>query len=131
MLDVEAQQATAAAVMGRLGTVLDPCSLHNGTRLSFVDLGMVDDVQVTPSGHVTIELLLDDPVCMYMVDIILSVEQAVRVVPGVTGVEVSIAGDRLWDRDRLTDATKAKIARWQTQRQALLGAGRRTLPMLD
>lgn len=100
-------------VLEQLGTVIDPCSRHNGTWLSFVDLGMVEGVIDEGDGRVRVRMLLDDPVCLFMVDIQSEVRQAAESVPGVESVAIEIIGDQLWTQDRLTPETKEKIARWQ------------------
>jgi metal-sulfur cluster biosynthetic enzyme len=112
-------------ILDELSGVLDPCGVHNGTRLSLVELGMVEDVAVDTAGNATIRLLLDDPVCMYLVDIMLGVEDAARQVNGVRSATVEIIGDQLWSSERMSDQARAKIARWQEIR-----AGRSPLPMV-
>jgi metal-sulfur cluster biosynthetic enzyme len=106
-----------AAIWEKLAVVLDPCSMHNGTRLSFVDLGMVSTIEVEPDGHARIRMLLDDPVCFYMVDIISSVRNAALSVSGIKSVDVEIIGDQLWSPDRLTTETKLKMDRWRVARE--------------
>lgn len=103
-------------VFAELRTVIDPCARHNGTRLTFVDLGMVEEVVDKGGGVVLVRLLLDDPVCLFMVDIQAEVRQAALRVSGVEAVEIEIIGDQLWTQDRLTDETKAKMARWRVIR---------------
>lgn len=118
-----AASITAAAVLDQLADVLDPCSIHNGTRLSFIDLGMVDDVSVDDHGHATVRLLLDDPVCMYLVDIMLGVQQAAERADGVLSASVEIVGD-VWSPDQMPAQTRVKIEHWQQVR-----AGRPALPL--
>jgi metal-sulfur cluster biosynthetic enzyme len=121
MTDLEGNgDRVTAAVWEKLSEVLDPCSMHNGTRLSFVDLGMVSAIEVEPGGHARIRLLLDDPVCLYMVDIISSIREAALSVSDVTTVDVEIIGDELWSPDRLTTETKLKMDRWRIAREARL-----------
>jgi metal-sulfur cluster biosynthetic enzyme len=103
-------------VLEKLGTVIDPCSRHNGTWLSFVDLGMVEEVVDDGAGAIRVRMLLDDPVCLFMVDIQSEVRKAAESVAGVESVAIEIIGDQLWTQDRLTPETKAKIARWQAIR---------------
>lgn len=111
------------AIRERLATVLDPCSVHNGTRMSFVDLGMIDAVDVSPEGDARVRLVIDDPVCIYMVDILTSVRDAVLEVPGVRTADVEIDGGEVWTPDRLTVEARARMERWRIERA-------RRLPML-
>lgn len=115
---------TADLVFEQLKTVIDPCARHNGTQLSFVDLGMVEEVVDRGDGVVGVRMLLDDPVCLFMVDIQAEVRQAALRVEGVETVEIEIIGDRLWTQDRQTAETKAKIARWQAIRAERMKARR-------
>jgi metal-sulfur cluster biosynthetic enzyme len=99
------------AVWGALDQVIDPCSRFNGSNLSFVALGMIDDVEVGSDSVARIRLLLDDPTCLYLVEIYKEVREAALAVPGITGVDVSLRGDELWTNDRLTRAARARLDR--------------------
>lgn len=100
----------AREVWTSLGRVLDPCSRFNGSYLSFVDLGMVDAVEVTDDGVAHIRLLLDDPTCLYMAEIHREIHAVGLAVPGITGVELSLRSDELWTNERLTPAARARLA---------------------
>lgn len=114
-------------VRARLATVLDPCGVRNGTRLSFVDLGMYDGAEEEAPGRVRVRMLLDDPVCMYMSEIHRSVRDAVLAIDGVEHVDVIFVGDRFWTPDRLTPQTQEKMARWRDIRQRRLAERARGL----
>jgi metal-sulfur cluster biosynthetic enzyme len=103
--------AVEQAIWDALDGVLDPCSRFNGTYLSFVALGMVDEVRADDAGAAHVRLLLDDPTCLYMVEIHHEVRQVVLGVPGVTAVEISVRGDELWDSSRLTPAARTVLGR--------------------
>jgi len=66
-----------------LAGVIDP-ELH----VSIVDLGMVDDVSVTPDGHVTVKVALTTAGCPLRGQIKSEVQSKVRGLPGVSAVEV-------------------------------------------
>jgi metal-sulfur cluster biosynthetic enzyme len=102
---------TAEAVWRALHGVIDPCSRFNGSRLSLFALGMIDDVSVDADGVAQIRLLLDDPTCLYLVEIHKEISAAAVSVPGVTAANVTVAGDELWTRDRLTPEARAKLER--------------------
>jgi metal-sulfur cluster biosynthetic enzyme len=110
-------------VWAALDGVLDPCSRFNGTYLSFVALGMVDEVGADDGGAVHVRLLLDDPTCLYMVEIHHEVREAVRSVPGVTSVEISVRADELWDSTRLTPAARSVLGRRPSGRLIPLATG--------
>ena len=103
--------ALARQITDALGNVLDPCSVFNGTRLSFVELGMVDAVESLGHGRVLVRLLLDDPVCLYTAQIHHEVAEAVSAVEGVEHVEIEIVGDRLWTAERMSAVARSRVRR--------------------
>jgi metal-sulfur cluster biosynthetic enzyme len=101
---------TAAAVLEALSAVVDPCSKMNGCWVNLVDLGMVDSVDIDDStGRVTVYLVLDDPVCLYLFDIRSEIKSRVEALAGVTAVETKVRGDRVWFPDRATDAVQRRL----------------------
>ena len=119
------EQDVEAAVLAKVSAVVDPCGRVNGTGLTLGDLGMVDRVEVTATGHVLVRLLLDDPLCFYMVDIHHEVAAAARAVDGVADVAIEHSTDRLWDPDRMSADAVRRARRWRDQRIARTGAGSR------
>ena len=118
-------------ITAELGQVLDPCSRFNGTRLSFVDLGMIESIDLVKPGHVVIRLLLDDPICLYLVEIHENVRQAAMRVDGVDHVDVEIVGDQLWSPERMTAETTEKMRRWREIRMRRLGQRMSSHPVLS
>ena len=96
-------------VWSALDHVLDPCSRFNGTRLSLVALGMVDEITVSEDGAAQISLLLDDPTCLYLVEIHREVIAAANSVPGITAATVSLRSDIFWGRERMTDVAQRQL----------------------
>jgi metal-sulfur cluster biosynthetic enzyme len=92
--------ATAQAVVDALRTVQDPCSVAMQSPMNLVRMGLVEAVEVI-DGAVRIELLLTDPMCFFFKDILESVQDAVRPVPGVRTVDVRLSHTELWTRDRI------------------------------
>lgn len=110
-------EGVLAVVRDRVSEVLDPCSVHNGTRLTFADLGMIDDVSVDDAGTARIRLVLDDPLCVYMVEIITGLRAAALSVDGIAEARVEIAGDELWTPDRLPARTLERMDQWRQVRE--------------
>jgi metal-sulfur cluster biosynthetic enzyme len=106
----------------RVGAVVDPCALTNGTGLTLGELGMIDTVDLV-EGTARITLLLDDPVCLYSVSIRADVASAAEAVDGVESVEIRHATDRLWDPDRISADARARMSHWQQERIARAGVG--------
>lgn len=101
---VSGDRATARAVLSALGTVQDPCSVAMQAPMDLVRMGLVEAVEVA-DGAVRIELLLTDPMCFFFKDILESVRDAVRPVPGVHAVDVRLSHTELWTRDRIGTVT--------------------------
>jgi metal-sulfur cluster biosynthetic enzyme len=95
---------TARDVVRALETVQDPCSVAMQSPMNLVHMGLVEAVEVV-DGAVRIELLLTDPMCFFFKDILQSVQDAVRPVPGVRTVEVFLSHNELWTRDRIGKVT--------------------------
>jgi metal-sulfur cluster biosynthetic enzyme len=114
----------AAAVERALQDVLDPCSVFNGTRLSFVELGMIDAITMPTPGRVQVRLLLDDPVCLYVAKITDGLTAAILSVDGVDSVEIEHSAHDLWTEERATPATRALIARQRERRRDMVRARR-------
>lgn len=109
-------------VRQRVDAVLDPCSVHNGTRLTFTQLGMVDEVSVDGGDDgatqtARIRLVIDDPVCVYMVEIITGLREAALSVSGIADARVEIAGEELWTPDRLPEGTVQIMNQWERSRR--------------
>jgi metal-sulfur cluster biosynthetic enzyme len=116
-----------AEVMAAIDTVLDPCSVFNGTRLSLIELGMVERVTIEDGGRVHILLFLDDPTCMLFFEINRMLDEAVSALPGVTKVAVEIKADEIWTEDRMTTTGRTRLeairAKRRQQRPPVLANG--------
>jgi metal-sulfur cluster biosynthetic enzyme len=91
---------TRAEVERAIAQVLDPCSIAMGRPLDLVAMGLVNDVAVD-DGHVTVRLLLTDPMCFVQGDIIRAVQEVVAPLPGVTGCRVVLDTSDLWTPERI------------------------------
>jgi ATP-binding protein involved in chromosome partitioning len=110
--DPEAPPASAAPsagdVRGMLAGVMDP-ELH----ASITDLGMVDDVQVTPDGLVVVNIALTTLGCPLRAEIKKEVQSKVRGLAGVTKVDVHYIE---MTQEQRTAAMQA--ARWNARENA-------------
>lgn len=106
----------AANVRLAAGSVADPCGLLYGNGLTFGELGMVDEVEVA-DRTVTVRLLLDDPNCLYMPQIIQGIEDAVLGLDGVEEVVVKNRGNEIWTRDRMSTEGREKYQRHLVAKQ--------------
>ena len=95
-----ANTSLAAAVNAALATVIDP-----ELRRPITELGMVDSVQVSDDGKVTLAVLLTIAGCPLRDTITADSQKALASVPGVTGVEVQL---KVMDQAQ-RDALKEKL----------------------
>lgn len=98
---------TTGRIFDALRTVLDPCCRERG--ISVVDMGLVHDIAVDPTGDATVEILLTSGWCPFQVDLLEQMEVAVRSVPGVAGATVRIRLDEAWSTARLSPEANAKL----------------------
>jgi metal-sulfur cluster biosynthetic enzyme len=96
-------------VSAALETVLDPCSVFNGTRLSLPELGMVDRIEVGESGDVLVGLFLDDPTCIFFFEITRLIKDAVEPIAGVASVDFDIKADEIWTEERMRPAARRRL----------------------
>jgi metal-sulfur cluster biosynthetic enzyme len=98
-----------SAVRAAIDEVVDPCSRLQGTNISLQDLGMVERVTVADGGAVHVELLLDDPLCMYTFVIQQQLRERIGALGGVQSVEITVLPDFSWSRERVSPAAQAKL----------------------
>jgi metal-sulfur cluster biosynthetic enzyme len=93
-------------VMDALREVIDPCCKEKG--ISVVDMGLVQDVQVT-GRDVRIELTLTSGWCPFAVDLVGMVQEAAETVLGVDRAAVDLAWDEAWGTHRLSENARRKL----------------------
>jgi metal-sulfur cluster biosynthetic enzyme len=97
-----------AAVRAAIDAVVDPCSRLYGTNISLLDLGMVESVRVD-GGAVRVDLLLDDPLCMYTFVIQRELRERIAALDGVASVEITVLPDFGWSRERVSPAARQRL----------------------
>ena len=94
-------------VVAALKKVYDP-----EMPIDIYDLGLIYDVAVddaTAVGEVAIRMTLTAPNCPVAGSLPAEVERAVRAVPGVTGVTLTLTFDPPWSKDRMSEAAKLML----------------------
>ena len=94
---------TKESVLGHLRLVQDPEIQYN-----IVDLGLIYGVKID-NGMVVVDMTLTSPTCPVGPYIISEVENAVKKLPGVTGVVINIVWEPLWSPDRMSDEAKVAL----------------------
>ena len=94
-------------VVAALKKVYDP-----EMPINIYDLGLIYDVAVDDAaavGEVAIRMTLTAPNCPVAGSLPAEVERAVRAVPGVTGVTLTLTFDPPWSKDRMSEAAKLAL----------------------
>ncbi|UCD62652.1 MAG: DUF59 domain-containing protein [Candidatus Zixiibacteriota bacterium] len=82
-------------------------------RIGIVDLGLVYDVVVEDDGNVVIKMTLTTPACPYGDMLLTSVHKAAGQIEGVSGVEVKLVWDPVWNpHEMCSDAAKDRLGLW-------------------
>ena len=76
-------------------------------NLNIIDLGLVYDISVDDAGAVEVKMTLTSPGCPAGPEIMNDVEQAVRGVDGVTGVEIELVWEPYWTPERIDPRVRA------------------------
>jgi metal-sulfur cluster biosynthetic enzyme len=100
-----AAAVTRSNVEQAIGAVLDPCSIAMGRPMDLVTMGLINDVEID-DGHVTVRLLLTDPMCFVQGDIARAIEEVVRPLAGVRDCTVRLDTADIWTPDRIRTAAR-------------------------
>jgi FeS assembly SUF system protein len=73
------------------------------------ELGLIYDIDVQPSGDVTIKMTLTAPNCPVAGSLPREVEEKVQAVPGVTNAKVELVWDPPWCMDKMSEAAKLQL----------------------
>jgi metal-sulfur cluster biosynthetic enzyme len=120
--------ALQRAVVGALEGVLDPCSIATRRPLNIVEMGLVQQLDVTEHGDVHLVLRATSPSCVLIASILEAADERIREIDGVTDVRAEINAAADWTPDEISAAGQAKLhaAREQDRRELLArnpGAG--------
>jgi metal-sulfur cluster biosynthetic enzyme len=88
------------ALMERLETVFDPCSLSMGRPMSICEMGLVETL-TCEDGVVSVVLCLTEPGCVNYGKIRQYVTDALLQSPDVKSVAVSLSTTQLWSPERV------------------------------
>ena len=91
-------------VIETLKTVYDP-----EIPVNIYELGLIYDLQTTPSGEVTLRMTLTAPNCPVAEILPNQVKQKVLAVEGVTSANIDLVFDPPWDRSKMSDAAKLAL----------------------
>ncbi|RAI58981.1 SUF system Fe-S cluster assembly protein [Roseicella frigidaeris] len=92
------------AVIAMLKTVFDP-----EIPVDIFELGLIYAVEIADDGKVKIEMTLTTPSCPSAQELPSQVEEAVRMVPGVSDVDVEVVWDPPWDQSRMSEDARLAL----------------------
>jgi FeS assembly SUF system protein len=96
--------ALEARVVVAMESVYDP-----EIPVNIYELGLIYNVDISPSGDVAIEMTLTSPACPVAGELPGEVETRVREVDGVSEVVVELVWDPPWTPDRMTEAARLEL----------------------
>jgi FeS assembly SUF system protein len=92
------------AIITMLKTVFDP-----EIPVDIYELGLIYAVEIGDDGKVKVEMTLTTPSCPSAQELPGQVEEAIRMVPGVTDVEVEVVWDPPWDQGRMSEDARLAL----------------------
>ncbi len=91
-------------VITMLKTVFDP-----EIPVDIYELGLIYAIEIEDGGKIKVEMTLTTPSCPSAQELPSMVEEAVRMIPGVTDVCVEVVWDPPWDRERMSEDAKLAL----------------------
>ena len=76
-------------------------------NLNIIDIGLVYDVEVSPSGDVHVRMTLTSPGCPAGTEIIEDVKRVVADLEGVRGAEVELVWEPYWTPEKIDPRIRA------------------------
>lgn len=98
------QRPSEDKIISLIKTVFDP-----EIPVDIFELGLIYAVEIADDGKVKVEMTLTTPSCPSAQELPAQVEEAVRVVPGVTDVEVEVVWDPPWDQSRMSEDARLAL----------------------
>jgi len=92
------------AVISVLKTVFDP-----EIPVDIYELGLIYAVEIEDDGRVKVEMTLTTPSCPSAQELPSQVEESIRLVPGVTDVQVEVVWDPPWDQSRMSEDARLAL----------------------
>jgi metal-sulfur cluster biosynthetic enzyme len=89
-----------ALLRDKLGEVKDPCSIGVGSPIDIVSMGLIEKLEVSDDGVVTVHLVLTQPTCWFFGDMRKHIVDALADVADVQSVRVEVF-EELWSPDRM------------------------------
>ena len=98
------QRPSEDTIISLLKTVFDP-----EIPVDIFELGLIYAVEIADDGKVKVEMTLTTPSCPSAQELPAQVGEAVRMVPGVTDVDVEVVWDPPWDQSRMSEDARLAL----------------------
>jgi len=98
------QKVSEDAVISVLKTVFDP-----EIPVDIYELGLIYAIEIGDDGKVKVEMTLTAPSCPSAQELPVQVEESLRLVPGVTDVQVEVVWDPPWDMSRMSEDARLAL----------------------
>ena len=93
-----------ADIVAALRNVYDP-----EIPVNVYDLGLIYEVKTEAEGKVSVKMTLTAPNCPIADEVVAQVQEAVADVPGVTGVDVELVFEPVWNTDMMSEEAKLEL----------------------
>jgi FeS assembly SUF system protein len=103
----EELDALTGEIVKALKTVFDP-----EIPADIYELGLIYNVEIDDERAVKIDMTLTAPACPVAGEMPGWVENAVSMVPGVSGAKVNMVFDPPWDQSRMSDEARVALDMW-------------------
>jgi FeS assembly SUF system protein len=100
----EKQDELAARIVGMLRTIYDP-----EIPVNIVDLGLIYELEVHPTGEVHVLMTLTAPGCPVAQSFPETVQSALLRVEGVTEATVELVWEPPWGRERMSELARFEL----------------------
>jgi FeS assembly SUF system protein len=103
-LTMEEITALKNDIVAALCTCFDP-----EIPVNIYELGLIYDIEITPTGAVDIRMTLTSPMCPAAGSLPGDVQRKVQAVPRITVVKVDVVWDPPWEKSRMSEAAKLQL----------------------
>ncbi|MBO4535989.1 MAG: SufE family protein [Bacteroidales bacterium] len=93
-----------ADIVAALRNVYDP-----EIPVNVYDLGLIYEVKTEAGGKVSVKMTLTAPNCPIADEVVAQVQEAVADVPGVSGVDVELVFEPVWNTDMMSEEAKLEL----------------------
>jgi len=95
--------STVRRIEETVNGIKDPCSLASATPMGLVDMGLVENISMTPDGDALVAIRLTTPFCVNIGYLKGEVEDRVSQLTGVRSVAVTVDQGVAWSPELMSE----------------------------